>query len=98
MPTVVNGRNTFPGESGVGNSSEDSEENLGYNADESFEVGGSFDDSFDTGSLRDQPLEVGDGSEDGEEHYNADESMDLGSEEDEESMDDAGIEGKRMFV
>ena len=93
MPTVVNGRNTLSGKSGVGDGSKDCEEDLGYDGDGSLEVGGSFDDSFDTGSLQDQPLDVED-----EENYDADESMDVGSEGDEESMDDAGREGRRMFV
>ena len=94
MPTVVNWRNTLPGESGVGDGSKDCEEDLGYNGDGSLEVGGSFDDSFDTGgSLRDQLLDVED-----EENYNADESMDVGSEGNEESMDDTDREGRRTFV
>ena len=46
MPTVVNGRNTFPDESGADDGSEDSEEELGYDADESMDVE-SLDESFD---------------------------------------------------
>ena len=38
MPTVVNGLNTFPDESGADDGSEDSEEELGYDADESMDV------------------------------------------------------------
>ena len=55
IPTVFNGRNAFPDVSGVGESSEDSEEDLGYDADKSMELG-SLDYSLDAGSMRDQPL------------------------------------------
>ena len=55
MPTVFNNKNTFSDVSGVGDSSEDGEEDLGYDADDSMDVGsldvGSIDDS-----LQDQPL------------------------------------------